>query len=226
MTSAGKLRAVIDAVTVPSTCHALVTRHCAGCHDDHDDGYGDLLGFTLPYGTVVEVCVTAAPRSSPALRGTRLPADLINKQALFLGKAPFFGEGEHFRAFTPYPSGVETRLAGAAAALRALPASSSAAHGRVASARAPKAVERAVLLARRSGIALVAAAGNEQLLLDRRDDVLSLPAETRGVLAVAALGPTAGRVPAASRSAARYASGAKLRLPVARADRARSNRAR
>jgi subtilisin family serine protease len=53
-----------------------------------------------------------------------------------------------------------------------------------------KAVERAVLLARRSGITLVAAAGNEQQLLDRRDDVLSLPAETRGVLAVAALGPT------------------------------------
>ena len=53
-----------------------------------------------------------------------------------------------------------------------------------------KAVERAVLFARRSGITLVAAAGNEQQVLDRRDDVLSLPAETKGVLAVAALGPT------------------------------------
>jgi subtilisin family serine protease len=51
------------------------------------------------------------------------------------------------------------------------------------------AVERSVLLARRRGITVVAAAGNDQLRLDRRDDVLSLPAETRGVLAVSALGP-------------------------------------
>src|SRR5262249_29882413 len=52
-----------------------------------------------------------------------------------------------------------------------------------------KAVERALLFARRHAITVVAAAGNNALELDRRDDLLLLPAETRGVLAVAALGP-------------------------------------
>jgi subtilisin family serine protease len=52
-----------------------------------------------------------------------------------------------------------------------------------------KAVERAVLFARRHGITLVAAAGNDALELDRTDDLIWLPAETKGVLAVAALGP-------------------------------------
>jgi subtilisin family serine protease len=52
-----------------------------------------------------------------------------------------------------------------------------------------KLVQRAVRLARRHGITLVAAAGNASSELDRHDDLLWLPAETRGVLAVSALGP-------------------------------------
>lgn len=52
-----------------------------------------------------------------------------------------------------------------------------------------KVVQRALLLARRSGITLVAAAANEAALLDRRDDLLWPPAEVKGVLAVSALGP-------------------------------------
>jgi subtilisin family serine protease len=52
-----------------------------------------------------------------------------------------------------------------------------------------KAVGRAVQFARRHGITLIAAAGNDSLKLDRGDDLLVLPAEAKGVLAVAALGP-------------------------------------
>lgn len=52
-----------------------------------------------------------------------------------------------------------------------------------------KVIRRAVQFARRNGVTLVVAAHNFAALLDRRDDMLWLPAETRGVLAVSALGP-------------------------------------
>jgi subtilisin family serine protease len=50
-------------------------------------------------------------------------------------------------------------------------------------------VQRAIAVARRHGVTPVAAAGNDAALLDRRDDLVRLPAETKGVLAVSALGP-------------------------------------
>jgi subtilisin family serine protease len=50
-------------------------------------------------------------------------------------------------------------------------------------------VQRAVLLARRNGVTVLAMAGNEQLELNRRDDLLVIPAEIKGALTVSALGP-------------------------------------
>ncbi len=50
-------------------------------------------------------------------------------------------------------------------------------------------VQRAVTMARRNGVTMIAAAGNDALELHRRDDVFSLPAETKGVLAISATGP-------------------------------------
>ncbi len=52
-----------------------------------------------------------------------------------------------------------------------------------------KVVQRALVFARRNGVTLVAAAANAAAELDRRDDLVWLPAEARGVLAVSALGP-------------------------------------
>jgi len=52
-----------------------------------------------------------------------------------------------------------------------------------------KIIRRAVAFARRNGVTLVTAAGNFAAELDRRDDVIGLPAESRGVLAVSATGP-------------------------------------
>ncbi len=52
-------------------------------------------------------------------------------------------------------------------------------------------VQRAVRSARRNGVTMITAAGNDALELNRRDDTLWLPVETKGVLAVSSLGPIA-----------------------------------
>lgn len=52
-----------------------------------------------------------------------------------------------------------------------------------------KIVRRAIQFARRNGVTLVAAGGNLAGELDRGDDIIGLPAESRGVLAVSATGP-------------------------------------
>jgi lantibiotic leader peptide-processing serine protease len=55
-----------------------------------------------------------------------------------------------------------------------------------------KVVQRAVKHARRHGVTMIAAAANDALELNRRDELLALPAETKGVLAVSATGPIGG----------------------------------
>jgi len=50
-------------------------------------------------------------------------------------------------------------------------------------------VARTCRAARRSGMTLVASAGNDSSELDRNDDIFWLPAETKGVIAVSATGP-------------------------------------